>query len=131
MIITLVVVGLLIVGIVLMNYADKHCDSSGVWFAGTMLTALMAIGIIVCGYGIIDTQISKDVAYQNAVYEREMLEYRIDNIEEDIVGNELLYNDIVEFNNNLRSVKKWANNPLTNWFYVKDIATIDYIKIDK
>jgi hypothetical protein len=59
-----------------------------------------------------------------------MLEYRIEHIEENITGNEMLYNDIVEFNNELRSTKKWANNPWTNWFYNQDIATIDYIEIE-
>ena len=63
-------------------------------------------------------------------FEKEILEYRIDNMKDNIVGNEMLYNDIVEFNNELRNVKKWADSPWTNWFYNQDIATIDYIEID-
>ena len=73
---------------------------------------------------------NRDIKYQNAVYEKEMLEYRIEHMEENITGNEMLYNDIVEFNNGLRSIKKWANNPFTNWFYNQDIATIDYVELD-
>ena len=71
-----------------------------------------------------------DVEYQNMLHTREMLEYRIEHTEENITGNEMLYNDIVEFNNELRSEKKWANNPWTNWFNNQDIASIDYIELD-
>lgn len=80
--------------------------------------------------GVINNQVGKDIRYQNALYEKEVLEYRIDSMEENIVGNEMLYNDIVEFNNELRSVKKWANNPWTNWFFNEKIATIDYIELN-
>jgi hypothetical protein len=59
-----------------------------------------------------------------------MLEYRIEHMEENITGNEMLYNDIVEFNNTLRNEKKWALNPWTNWFNNQDIASIDYIELD-
>jgi hypothetical protein len=51
-------------------------------------------------------------------------------MEENITGNEMLYNDIVAFNNELRNVKKWANNPWTNWFNNQDIASIDYIELN-
>lgn len=75
-------------------------------------------------------QLNADVAYQNKLAEKQMLEYRI-NKQEDIVGNELLYSQIVEFNNNLRSTKKWANIIWTNWFYNQDIANkIDYIVVE-
>ena len=60
-----------------------------------------------------------------------MLEYRIEHMEENITGNEMLYNDIVEFNNALRSEKKWANNPWTSWFNNQDIASLDYVEWDK
>ena len=50
-------------------------------------------------------------------------------MEENITGNEMLYNDIVEFNNELRSVKKWVSNPWTNWFNNQKVASIDYVEI--
>lgn len=75
-------------------------------------------------------QVKFDVEYQNKLYERDMLEYRIEHMEENITGNEMLYNDIVEFNNSLRATKKWANNPWTNWFNNHKIATIDYIELE-
>lgn len=128
MIITLITIFVLIVGIALIviyNHSWRHND----WMLSVGI-ALMMIGIftlMITGFTIIYNQVTKDINYQNTLYEKEMLEYRIDNMEENIVGNEMLYNDIIEFNNGLRSVKKWANNPWLNWFYNEDIAAIDYI----
>ena len=131
MIITLIVVGLLITGIAcLVAYENIRRCSESVFVVGVISTLISGIALICIIIGIISVQISKDVDYQNVLYEREMLEYRIDNMDEDIVGNEMLYNDIVEFNNELRSVKKWATNPWTNWFNNQDIATIDYIELN-
>ena len=78
----------------------------------------------------LSVSLNADVDYQNTLAEKQMLEYRI-NKQEDIVGNELLYSQIVAFNNDLRSTKKWANNIWTNWFYNQDIANkIDYIVVE-
>jgi hypothetical protein len=63
--------------------------------------------------------------------ERELIEYRIEDKSGNFVSDGKLYNDIVEFNNSLRKVKEGANSPWTNWFYNDDIATIDYIEVEK
>lgn len=131
MIITLIVIAVIITGIVCLTIGGNNwrCPDL-VWETGAILTASgIIVSLFVFGF-IISANVNKDIDYQNAMYEREMLEYRIDNMEENIVGNEMLYNDIVEFNNELRNVKKWANNPWTNWFYNKDVATIDYIELN-
>ena len=131
MIITLIVIAVIVTGIVCLAIGFKNWRCPDwIWETGAVLTASgIIVSLFVCGF-IIGANVTKDIDYQNAMYEREMLEYRIDNMEEDVVGNEMLYNDIVEFNNELRSVKKWANNPWTNWFYNEDIATIDYIELN-
>ena len=135
MIITLIGLGLLVVGIVLAIVHDRTYFKSGhsedviLGFGignimiGTIATLITTICILV---NVADY----DVAYQNALHEKEMLEYRIEHMEENLTGNEMLYNDIVEFNNKLRNTKKWANSPWTNWFNNQDIASIDYIDID-
>ena len=131
MIITLIMIGIIVGAIVCWIIYTKCWNASdGVFGLAMLLTLLAVFGGSSVSVGIIDNQVNKDIYYQNILYEREMLEYRIDNIEEDIVGNEMLYNDIVEFNNELRSTKKWATNPWTSWFYNEDIATIDYVEID-
>ena len=97
---------------------------------GIMLTLIGIFAEIICVAGIIMNRIGYDIDYQNASYEREMLEYRLDHREDDFPGNEMLYDDIVNFNNKLRSQKKWANNPWTNWFNNEKIAALDYIELD-
>lgn len=128
MIITLITIGLLVAGIILfIVYNNTNC---GEWIFGASIFSIVAsviIGFFVAVI-IIDTHAGSYIKYQNKLYEKKVLEYRINNMEDNIVGNEMIYNDIVEFNNELRSIKKWANNPWTNWFYNKDIATIDYIE---
>jgi hypothetical protein len=125
----LIIIGILVASIICWIIANKIY--SDIAMILTFLLLVVAVfGSIFGITGIIDAQVNGDVNYQNKLYEKEMLEYRIDNMENDIVGNEMLYNDIVEFNNELRSIKKWANNPWTNWFYNQDIATIDYVELD-
>ena len=126
MIITILCIVLFIVGIVLV---EKRLD----WLecVGVMISFLSGIGAFLCIIAVLCTQVSKETDYQNKLYEKEVLEYRIEKLDENITGNEMLYNDIVEFNNSLRITKKWANSPWTNWFHNADIATIDYIELGK
>ena len=97
---------------------------------GIMLTLIGIFAEIICIAGIIINRIDYDIDYQNVLYEREVLEYRLDHREDNFPGNEMLYDDIVNFNNKLRSQKKWANNPWTNWFNNEKIAALDYIELD-
>ena len=135
MIITLIGLGLLAVGIILAiisnrvyfkNYSTEStitCFSAVSIMIGAVTTLCAAILILI-------NVVNYDVNYQNMLHTREILEYRIEHMEENITGNEMLYNDIVEFNNELRSTKKWALNPWTNWFNNQDVASIDYIKLN-
>lgn len=94
---------------------------------GVLIVACILFVTFLCLCGNI--KINEDIEYQNTYYHRATLEYRLENIEKNNVGNEYLYNDIVEFNNSLRSTKKWANNPWTNWFNNQKIAELDYIEL--
>ena len=135
MILTLMFIGILIIGVVALvvngkfNFSwkihDILFDIGVACMAGGLLLSL-ASGCIVLG-----NVVFYDLNYQNTLHEREVIEYRLDHISENITGNEMLYNDIVEFNNMLRSQKKWANNPWTSWFNNKKIAALDYIKFDE
>lgn len=131
MIITLIIIGIIIGAIVCWVVNDRVCFAPDwITLLGVLLTVSGVLSSIIVGTLIIGVQINRDVEYQNTIYEREVLEYRIEEADENIVGNELLYSDIVEFNNDLRTIKKWANNPWTNWFFNEDIATIDYVEIN-
>ena len=136
MIITLILIGMVITGIILLNVSDSEKFELS-WKAEEMIIfisiVLITIGIILLAiFGAMAgaNAVSYDLDYQNVLHEKEMLEYRIEHMEDNITGNEMLYNDIVEFNNELRREKKWANNPWTNWFYNKNIASLDYIELD-
>ena len=123
MIITILSIATIIVGIILFKKTDFD-------FAGFMLLMISGIITFFMAILLLCVQANKEVDYQNALYQKEMIEYRIDHADEDIVGNELLYNDIVEYNNDLRFIKKWSDSYWTNWFFNEDIATIDYIELD-
>lgn len=85
-----------------------------------MVFAGMAIG----------TKVNCDVDYENKLAEKQMIEYRIEQ-DEEIAGNELLYTQIVEFNNSLRKTKKWSSKPWTSWFHNHKIAEIDFIELEE
>lgn len=87
------------------------------------------MGLLCCDAQCTGNLITKDVEYEKTVYEREVLEYRLDRKDETENGNEFLFSEITEFNNKLRAAKKWALNPWTNWFNNEKVATIDYIEI--
>jgi hypothetical protein len=74
--------------------------------------------------------ITMQYSYESKLHERDMLEYRIEYLSDDIIGNEMLYNDVVEFNNHLRWVKRTANNPWTSWFSNHRVAELDYVELD-
>ena len=132
MIISLIVISVVVTGIILLLIGkNKNIHWSTRDVINLIGFILITIGIIGCFFVtgfIVDNVTSYDLDYQNIMHEKEMLEYRIEHMEENITGNEMLYNDIVEFNNGLRNTKKWANNPWTNWFNNQDIASIDYIE---
>lgn len=133
MIITLISFAVIVVGIIFVVISKKTHDwNTEEWtnFVGWLLVVLgIVFSLLTVGF-IIGNATTCELNYQNVMHEKEMLEYRIEHMEENITGNEMLYNDIVEFNNELRNVKKWANNPWTNWFNNQDIASIDYIELD-
>ncbi len=97
---------------------------------GAILACLGAAVVVVASIYVVQTHFMKEATYRNTMYQKSVLEYRLENQTENLVGNELLYNDIVEFNNNLRTCKELSKNPFTNWFYNSKVAKIDYINID-
>lgn len=129
MIITLITIGI-VIGAIICFVVARETYSDLAFGIGIMFAIIAFFAVLFVVIGIIDIQVTGDIHYQNKLHEREMLEYRIGHMEENITGNEMLYNDIVEFNNELRNTKKWANNPWTSWFNNQDIASVDYIELD-
>lgn len=131
MIITLICFAVIIVGIALViigNRVDDWNTRENLKLIGWMVIVIGIFASVVAVGFIIGNATVCELDYQNFLHEKEILEYRIEHMEENITGNEMLYNDIVEFNNELRSVKKWVSNPWTNWFNNQKVASIDYIE---
>ena len=131
MIIALIGCALIIVGMILI-VIDSKCYNIGYrLFVAKVITTIVGVMTMVFVVGFsLENAINYDVDYQDMLHKKEMLEYRIEHMEENITGNEMPYNDIVEFNNELRNEKKWANSPWTNWFNNQDIASLDYIELE-
>lgn len=130
MLITIISVILLVVGSIVAILMDKGILEDDKWLGSAIV--LIVIGMFATLFSAVFTLINtceKETDYQNKLYEKSVLEYRLENKEENTIGNELLYNDIVEFNNELRQTKKYSNSLWTNWFNNDKIATIDYIEI--
>lgn len=138
MILTILAASILLLGVIgqiVHLVVDKYTYTyTPEWF-DTTCVVLIVVGIafnVLTLAAVLFNLGGKNIQYEKAVYEKEVLEYRLDQIEQgnSVTGNELVYNDVVEFNNDLRSTKRWANNPWTSWFNNDLIAdNIDYIEI--
>lgn len=110
---------------------DKFCFNEILDLIAILATAIGSAALLVCSLLAIKTVCTKNINFEKAAYEKEMLEYRLENQEENLVDGELLYNDILEFNNKLKSHKKYSKNLFTNWYYNDKIAEMDYIDYRK
>ena len=115
------------------EYKKSHYSRTGFWEEDIfqyVLTIAFFLSLIVLFIASIVLGImradDKD-EYNQLVYQKEVLEYRLDN--EELAGNELLWKDITDFNNEIRSKKYWLNNPWTSWYNNPLISEIDYIEI--
>lgn len=121
MLCTVICVLLIVLGFVLI---DKFYSE----FFGSIIFVVGIGGTIICALLIVFTQLPKQANYEKSVMHREMLEYRIEHQEDNQIGNELLYSEILEFNQKVYSAKKWSQNPWVNWFVNDKIAELDYIE---
>jgi len=126
MLIVILLVVIIIVGIVFLVKDSWY--KGAMYSSGFIMVVLGGLLLLIALTFILETQIPSQINYEKTLHRKEVLEYRLENIENDTVGNEYLYGDIVEFNNEVRAVKYWSKNLFTNWFYNKKIASIDYIE---
>ena len=128
MLITIISILVLVVGVGLLVYhyvGNSYSDAPG--FIGTILAIIGSSATVICLIGVIGTQVTKDVNYENNAERREMLVYRLEHQDENLVGGELLYQEVRDFNEDLRKHKEYCDNPWVNWFYNEKNATFDYI----
>lgn len=128
MLTTILVIVLLIIGIILIVIGEVLWYD-GVIYTGITFTTLPGFALIFVIAFICKAQIPKQKNYEIMLYEKEVLEYRLTHKEENEIGNELLYREIVDFNNALKTEKYYSNIIWTNWFCNDLIASIGYIEI--
>lgn len=122
MIIAILTFVLLVICIVLIYLDNEYWDTEWVMAIGVILGFLSLITLITTITQILIVQIPRNLDYELTQYERTQL------IEQYEQGNQYAYDSIIEFDKQLLSIKKWANNPFTNWFYNQRIANeVDFI----
>ena len=125
MLIILIALVALVVGIVLILLDDGDLEAR--FAIGVALTCLGVIVGVAASIAAISVQVREDVEYEKTLARKQAIEYRIEHREENLIGNELLFADVVSFNNNLREEKWKAESPWVNWFANDKIAELDYI----
>lgn len=120
---------LLAVSIVLCILNTKYWNID--WLLNTTMISIMVCGIalLFCIVGHIAAYAFTDKKYNDMIYQKEVLEYRLEHKTNNEPGNELLYREIMEFNSILREHKTHGNNWWLSAFYNKKIGTIEYIDI--
>ena len=118
-------------GLFLFFVIDKFFFDETLGVIAILTAAIGGVALLICSSFAIITVCTKNIEFEKAACAKEMLEYRLENQEENLVGGELLYNDILEFNNGLKTHKKYSKNLFTNWYYNDKIAEMDYIDYRK
>ena len=117
--------GIFLVGVVLLLIGSLttciyfKTKSEGFFYGGTFLIAIALIVVGSCCILAISNQTTKEIAYNNTMHEKDILEYRVLErayIDRNIDEKAELYSDIVEFKNRIYAEKIYANNFWTNWY---------------
>ena len=87
--------------------------------------------VVICGIACISCSILNDVEYQQELNKRNAIVYRLEHLdnEENLLVNGGVYEDVVEFNNNLLTYKTWTHNPWIGYMFTDKIAELDYIEL--
>lgn len=110
----------------------SDCWSGDSWFYGAIISwAVGGICIIVAIVAIIIAVVQNDIITENLIAQREAIEYRLEQCDEDtnIIVNGGVYNDLVEYNAEVRYHKRWTHDPWVGWFYSDGPADLEYIEL--
>ena len=129
MLITIIIVAIFIVCLIIVIATAHKYKYDNLNMMGAIGIVVFGIGSVMIAACVISNYLTVEINYENTLYAKQVLEYRLETKSENLTGNELLYSEIVEFNNELRKVKRYANSPWTSWFYNPKIAAMDYIEI--
>lgn len=112
-------------------YDKKRNQAENCFCTGVVASVAFGFVVVIICVILMCVHLPSDqVRYNDTKIKYDMLQYRVEHIEDNNVGNELLYNDIVEFNQMLYDKKRRANNEWINWFVIQPIAELDYIELE-
>ena len=132
MLLTILFFVITVIGFVVFFLCYNSYFDLEILYGVSLIVAIISLCcFLTCGTLALLVQIPSENDYLKAAEEREMLVYRLETIGEDSYGKEILHQDILEFNKDLMTCKRYANNPWLNWFYNQEIAKLDYIDYKK
>ena len=110
---------------------DKIRDhSENAWWVGGIASVVMAIAVfIICISMVIIHAPSDQVNYKDMEREYISLKHRAELVCEDssVTGNELFFDDALNFDKRVYSAKRYASNKWINWFNIEKNAEFDYV----
>lgn len=130
MIICVILIAIVVTSWLVCKFSKKYDYGEDDALGFTILTFLLSIPLCICITIALSVQVYKDRDYEEMVYEKSVLELRLNNKDDNLVGNEFLYADIIDFNNKLRYERRYADNFWIGIFHNDKIATIEYIEIE-
>lgn len=128
MFITLILIGIIILGFILYEIGEKKWKDS-LAFSGVVSVTLGVISIFFVILFIIGAHIGVDNTIKRKNLQYESLCYRLElaNSDYEDFSRLEIVKDITEWNDNTIDYKYWAENPWTSWFYSRKVA--DNLKI--
>lgn len=136
MIITLIGIGLIVLGIICLFISGRSLsynisvslDACGaISFVIGLIIIIVAVIVIFLNHTCVDNDIyNSKLTYESLV---DRIEY-IDSDYEDVSKSEVI-KDVYEWNKSVHSAKYWSSNPWTNWFWSqKYVDSLEYIELE-
>ena len=139
MLIFIIMFVLMTIGILLLVFRETledkfYWDEDASLIAGGVITILFGFAVVVMSGIFIATAARSNYDYEILEAQRVSLELRLEKTEnapeDSIVEINSLYNDIYEYNMEVKSYKTWGDNPWTCWFYSRKCTKeLKYIEL--
>ena len=129
MIITLIGIGLFVLGIIGLKFSKSEGLEAGSFVA-------IIIGffwIFACSTLIVINTVTAEKDIYNARLERECIVKQLEIINSDYedISKSTVIQNLYDWNEKVHDTKYWSSNPLTNWFWNKKyVDSLEYIELE-